>query len=651
MNRCRDLVVGVFIIAATLVVYGQVRNFEFINLNDPVYVFKNPHVMKGLTGQSIAWAFTTMQAGHWHPLTWLSQMADQELFGLDAGYHHLVNVFLHIVNSVLLYLLLRRMTGGAWRSAVVAVLFALHPLHVESVAWVTERKDVLSALFFILTLLAYAWYADRPGLVRYVAVFGFLAMGLMAKPMLVTTPFVLLLLDYWPLGRIEPIRKAPPARRGRDISAAGENYRRLTYACLLVEKLPLVMLAVASCVLAYIAARHGYVDKSAPFGIRVANALVSYVAYLGKLLWPSELAVFYPYRGSISTVQWLGALLVLAGASGVFMWAGRRLRYLTVGWLWFLGTLVPVIGLVQAGEQSMADRFTYIPSIGIFIMVAWGVAELAATWRHGRVQSIITASAVGLGCMTGAWYQTTYWQNSVTLFQHALDVTKNNYVAHINLGEALELQGHAEKAVLHYEEALKIQPRHPIALYDLGAALGRQGRLGKAESLLREALAMDPKNADAHSNLAFILTQRGSLEEAIEHCRTALTINPEHAEAYNNLGTALERQGKLKDAIEQFREALDIEPQHREARNNMGVILIKQGKLDEAVAQFRQVLTLNPDYAEAHHNLAIVLATQGKKGEAIEQFREVLRIDPAYPEEQDKLNVLLTQRANPSGNK
>jgi tetratricopeptide (TPR) repeat protein len=643
VNRRRDLAIGVLIIATILVVYGQVRHYDFVNLDDPINVYRNAHVMKGLTGQGVAWAFTTMQTGHWHPLTWLSHLIVQDLFGLDAGYHHLVNVFLHILNSLLLYLLLRRMTGGLWRSAMVAVLFALHPLHVESVAWITERKDVLSTLFFMLTLLSYGWYVDRPSVTRYGVVLGCLALGLMAKPMLVTTPFVLLLLDYWPLGRLQPIPDLTSAKRGSNASGTKENDRRLTIAGLLVEKVPLFVLVIASSVVSYIAAHQGDVQRSAPFGFRIANALVSYVAYLGNLVWPTDLAVFYPYRGSISVVQWLGAFVVLAGVSGVLIWAGRRWRYLTVGWLWFMGTLVPVIGLIQVGEQSMADRFTYIPAIGIFIMVVWGVAELTSDWRHGHVQRAIVACAVSLGCIVGSWFQTTYWQNSVTLFQHALDVTKDNYLAHINLGEALELQGHTEKAIPHYEEALRIRPHYYLALYNLGSALGKQGRLEKAEGFLREALTIEPTNADAHSTLGFILTKRGTMEEAIEHLNKALAINPEHAAAYNNLGTAFYRQGKLSQALDQYRKVLTIEPRHREAANNVGIMLMKQGKRNEAIEQFREVLKFHPDFAEAHNDLAIVLAVQGRKDEAIEQFREVIRIDPTYPDAQNKLNFLLNQ--------
>ncbi len=624
---------------------GRYATTNLLDLDDPINVYQNAYVTKGLTGQGVVWAFTTMQAGHWHPLTWLSHMIDQELFGLDAGYHHLVNVFLHILNSLLLYFLLRRMTGNLWPSAMVAVLFALHPLHVESVAWVTERKDVLSTLFFMLTLLAYAWYTDRTCVIRYGVALGFLALGLMAKPMLVTTPFVLLLLDYWPLRRFQPAPKAEPPGTGRNASRNNENERRLTIAGLLVEKVPFFALVTASSVVAYIAAHHGDVQESAPFGIRMANALVSYVAYLGKLLWPTDLAVFYPYRGSISVVQWLGAFIMLAAASGVIIWVGRRLRYLTVGWLWFMGTLVPVIGLIQVGEQSMADRFTYIPAIGIFIMVVWGVAELTAVWRHGRVFNAIVACAVSLGGIVGSWFQTTYWQNNVTLFQHALDVTEDNYLAHVSLGEALELQGHTKKAILHYEEALKIRPHYFLALYNLGEALGRQGRLDEAVSFLLEALSIDPKNADAHSTLGSILTRQGNMEEAIGHLHKALTINPEHATAYNNLGVAWYRQGKFGQAIDQFRKALTIEPRYQEAANNVGITLMKQGKMNEAAEQFREVLKLNPDYAETHHNLAIVLAMQGKMNEAIEQFQEVIRINPNYPGAQDKLNFLLNQRA------
>jgi FOG: TPR repeat len=460
-------------------------------------------------------------------------------------------------------------------------------------------------------------------------------------------PFFLLVLDYWPLGRVQWTDTVAPKKNKRATHTVPTE-RKSNVIKLIVEKIPLFALVLASSVVTFIAQHQGkatLMNEVISFRFRFANALVSYVAYLGKMLWPSDLSVLYPYRFNITTVQWVGALVIVAAVSVLVFWMGRRLRYLAVGWLWYMGTLVPVIGLIQVGEQSMADRYTYIPLIGIFIAIVWGVGELTAGWRYSRVCCAIAAGAVSLGCMAGTRVQVGYWQNNITLFQHALDVTTNNTAAHIYLGKSLELLGHMDEAITRYEQALKIRPHQPMALAQLSSALCKQGKLDEAANILNEALSINPEDADAHSNLGFVLTHQGRLEEAIGHLHEALRLDPQHTEAHNNLGTALDRQGKLSEAIGHFRAVLTIDPKHRAALNNVGIIWIKQGKLDEAAAHFRGVLKLNPDYAEAHSNLAIILATQGKIDEAIAQFREVVRIEPAYPEAQQRLDILLTQQA------
>ena len=610
----RDLAAFVLLVLVTLAVYGQVVDHGFVNYDDNEYVYENPHVQQGLTGKGSGWAFTTTRTGNWHPVTWLSHMLDCELFGLTAGYHHLVNVFLHILNSVLLYLVLRCMTGEVWRSAMVAAMFALHPLHVESVAWVSERKDVLSTLFFMLTLWAYGRYAASPSWMRYGLVFVFLAWGLMAKPMLVTLPFVLLLLDFWPLGRLQP---------------GGTLFR------LVAEKIPLFVLAAASSVATFVAQRQeGTMSLTyvVPFWDRIANALVTYVAYMGKMFWPGHLAVFYPYRDTLPTGHWVGAALVLAGITVLVGWAGRRRRYLAVGWLWYLGTLVPVIGLVQVGAQSMADRYTYVPLIGLFVMVVWILGDVAARWRRAHIAIAALAGAAILGCVGATWIQVGHWRNGITLFEHTLKVTRDNAVAHTNLGAALMEAGKEHEAIRQYREALRIDPAHANAHVNLGIVLMGQGEEEQAIAHYREAVRIRPGFAQAHDQLGIALAQRGEIDEAIAHYREAVRIHPEFAGAYSNLGAALMAKGNIDEAITPFRMAIQIDPESAQAYGNLATALMMKGKPDEGIAHYRQALRIDPAFAEGHLNLAIALAQQGKKDEAITHHQEAVRLNPRMAE-------------------
>ncbi len=610
----RDLAVFVFLALITLAVYGQVVDHAFVNFDDNEYVYENPNVQHGLTGKGCGWALTTTRTGNWHPVTWLSHMLDCELFGLTAGYHHLVNVFLHILNSVLLYLVLRCMTGEVWRSAMVAAMFALHPLHVESVAWISERKDVLSTLFFMLTLWAYGRYASSPSWIRYGLVLGFLAWGLMAKPMLVTLPFVLLLLDFWPLGRFQPGR---------------------TRFRLVAEKIPLFVLAAASSVATFVAQRQeGAMSLTyvVPFRDRIANALVTYVAYMGKMFWPGHLAVFYPYRDTLPTGHWVGAALVLVGITVLVGWAGRRRRYLAVGWLWYLGTLVPVIGFVQVGAQSMADRYTYVPLIGLFVMVVWTLGDVAARWRHARIGTAALAGVAIFGCMLATWIQVGHWRNGITLFEHTLKVTKDNPVAHTNLGAALMEAGKEHEAIRQYREALRIDPDHANAHVNLGIVLMGQGEEEQAIAHYREAVRIRPGFAQAHNQLGIALAQRGEIDEAIAHYREAVRIHPEFAGAYSNLGAALMAKGNIDEAIACFRVAIQLDPDSPQACGNLATALMLKGKPDEGIAHYRQALRIDPAFAEGHLNLAIALAQHGSRDEAITHHREAVRLNPRMAE-------------------
>ena len=500
------------LIAVTLAAYWRVGDNDFISLDDPEYVVQNPHVQT-VNLENIGWAFTSTEQANWHPLTWLSHMADCQLFGLNPRGHHLTNVFLHIANAVLLFLLLCGTTGTLWRSAFVAALFALHPLHVESVAWVAERKDVLSTLFFMLTLLAYAWYVAKPGLARYALTFCSFALGLMAKSMLVTLPFVLLLLDYWPLGRY---RLKGAAGNGE---SEGHMLRqplpgKLSLQRLILEKIPFFMLSAGCSILTLHAQEQGGAMvplEAAPLSFRIENAVVAYVEYVGKMFWPSRLAIFYP-SAQLPTWQILASALLLAGMTvAVFRWA-RRFPFLPVGWLWFLGTLVPVIGLVQVGIQSMADRYTYIPLIGLFIMVTWGVPELVKGVRYHRI-ALSAAGAVTIAVLSvGTWLQAGHWQNNVELFSHALKFNNDNYMAHLDLGIALADRGRYDEAISHYNEFLRINPDYEVTHYFLGVALQKQGKLAEAIMQYSECLRLNPNDMNARSLLESALAEQRNAE-------------------------------------------------------------------------------------------------------------------------------------------
>jgi Flp pilus assembly protein TadD len=595
----RDLAVCLFLIVATLAVYGQVVRHDFVGFDDDDYVYENQYVRNGVNWEGVVWAFTTMKESNWHPLTWLSHMLDCQFFGLNAGYHHLTNVLLHLLNSLLLYMILRGMTGAVWRSGMVAALFALHPLHVESVAWVSERKDVLSTLFFMLTLWAYERYAVHPSWLRYGRVFVLLALGLMAKPMLVTLPFVLFLLDYWPLGRFQSRSEAE--WRGLKGTPLRENgSREVSIHRLIVEKVPLLALVAASSVVTYVAQQRGGSMSSTdivPLIIRIANALVAYFAYIGNMLWPSRLAVFYPYRDTLPTAQWMGAALALGFVSVFIVWAGQRRRYLTTGWLWYLGTLIPVIGLVQVGQQSMADRYTYVPLIGLFIIAAWGMADLAAAWQRGRIALVTSAGMVIFGCMVASGLQVAHWKNGVLLFEYALRVTRPNALVHDHLGIALMGQGKLDEAIPHFKEALRI----------------------------------NPQDAYAHGNLGIALMEQDKLDEALPHAKEAIRINPQDAYWHYTLGILLVRQGKQDEALARYREAVKIDPAHAQAHHNLGIALARQGNLEEATEHFRKVLRLHPGSSESHASLALALASQGEIEEAMDHYREAIRLKPDEP--------------------
>jgi protein O-mannosyl-transferase len=674
----RDLIISFFLVLVTAAVFWQVRSFDFVRYDDDKYVTENRHVQAGLTRGGIAWAFQSVYANNWHPLTWLSHMLDCQLFATNPGGHHLTNLFLHIINTLLLFFVLKRMTDLPWRSAFVAALFAIHPLHIESVAWVAERKDVLSTLFFMLTVLAYVRYVERPGIYRYLAVPLFFAMGLMSKPMLVTMPFVLLLLDFWPLGRLH-LEGSLFKTDGSGLKAAGDGDEIRSVMGLVIEKIPLFILAGASICVTLFAQWSGIAPiVSLPFATRISNALVSYISYTGKMIWPYDLAVFYPYPESIPLWQVGGAVLLLILVTAAAVRLRNRYPYVIAGWLWYLGTLVPVIGLVQVGYQSMADRYTYLPMIGLFIAIAWIVPDLLVRWRFRRIALTALAVCVIAALMTASLFQIRYWQNSMTMFARALSVTKNNFVIETNMGASLAEQGKFGEAITHYQEALRIKPDDFEARYNLANALARQGKLDEAVSHYAGILQTQPDSAAVHNNMGIALSQLGRTDEAVDHFREAIRIKPDFQDAGSNLekalmgqtrtkksvaekvaippadpnsaegqlrtGLSLFQEGKADEAIPKFEEALRLNPKLVAAHISLGLIMAQKRNLDKAIEYFRKALKIKPDIAEAHNSLGVALTYKGALDEAVEHFETALKINPKFAKAHNSLAVALAQK-------
>jgi tetratricopeptide (TPR) repeat protein len=531
--------VAVLLALGTLVLYWPATQNDFVNMDDPEYVTANVHVQSGLTSENVRWAFTSFVSSNWHPLTMLSHMLDCQLFGLKPFGHHLTNVLLHALNTALLFLLLRQLTGALWRCAAVAALFAAHPLHVESVAWVAERKDVLSTFFGLLSIFCYAKAVtgdkDSSRITRHLSLYWlsllFFALSLMSKSMLVTLPCILLLLDHWPLRRISGFRIPDSGLKS-----------------LLLEKIPFFLLAAAVCVVTLIAQKSGgavitVVDY--PLGDRLENVMISYCRYLGKIFWPSDLGVFYPHAEQWPFVEVISACVLLCGITALFYLARRRYASLLVGWLWFVGTLVPVIGLVQVGKQAIADRYTYIPSIGLFILVVWGLYELTKSWRHHVIASPLAASTAIILCLAITRQQLGYWKDSETLFRHTLNVTVDNFVINYNLGVTLYKKGQANEAMEQFEEAVRLAPNYADAHVNFGVALLDQGRIDEAISQFQEAVRLKSENANAHVNLGSALLKKARLDEAITEFQKAINVKPDDADAQLMLAKVLALKQKF----------------------------------------------------------------------------------------------------------
>ena len=565
-KRLHEILICLFLIAATLSVYWQANKFDFVNFDDNDYVTDNLHVQAGLTPKNIIWALTTTHASNWHPLTWLSHMLDFQLYGMNPGQHHMTNVLFHILNTLLLFFVFRKMTDNVWQSGFVAALFALHPLHVESVAWISERKDVLSAFFFMLTIWSYTLWAKQSLRSGYFLALLFFVLSLMSKPMVVTLPFVLLLLDFWPLNRLD--LKWP------------KNYsncpQKKSVYHLLWEKFPFFVFSTVSCFVTFFAQKKGGAVKSFevyPLMVRLSNALHSYLKYIIKLLLPHKMAVLYQHPGILPLWETVGTLLILLSISLFSIIGIQRRPYCTVGWFWFLGTLIPVIGIIQIGSQAMADRYMYIPSIGIFIIMAWGVPGIVSnlSFKNIFLSLFATVFLLILGLFT--WKQLHYWKNSIMLFERAIAVAPYNAVPHNNLGNALKEIGRVGDAVKHYRKAIRFKPDYYEAHSNLAGALEKTGRIDEAISHYMEALRIKPEFEQGHYNLANLLNNIGRTDEAIKHYFEALRIEPNFEKAHNNLGVALVNRGDVAAAEFHFKEALRINPNYTLAKNNLQNLL------------------------------------------------------------------------------
>lgn len=615
-ERQRAFLIALGLVLVTAIAYLRVPSLQFLtSYDDALYVTGNATVQRGLTWEGVVWAFTTDHAANWHPLTWLSHMLDVGLFGVNPAAHHAMNLLLHILNVLLLFNLLHVMTGRLGAAAAVAAIWAVHPLHVESVAWVSERKDVLSALFFLLALRAYNAYAraetrGAPGMGAYIAALVFAALGLMAKPMLVTLPCVLLLLDYWPLKRFVP--------RATSRRAA---------AVLVADKVPFFGLAALSSIATIYAQRHAGAVRELtdlPLDFRVANAAVAYVQYLGKTYFPIELAAIYPHPGSqLSLAFGISAAVFLVLTTAVFLVLARPMPYLIVGWLWFLGTLTPVIGLVQVGSQAMADRYTYIPHMGLFIALVWTVSALIP--RRSRAATALT---IGITVMlAGATYrQTGRWSDGVTLFNHTVAVTGPNPLARINLGTAYLDAGNALAALEQFDEAARLDPDLVLAHYNRGVALRELGRLPEAHTALARTLELDPAHAEAHNNIGMVFLELGQDAVAAASFRSAIELEPELVEAHVNLGAVLARQDDPEGAEAVYRDVLTFAPENVQARINLGNLCARTGRPEEARRWFDEALARDPTSDLAHFNFAVLLKQIGDEEAAQYHLNEANRL-------------------------
>ena len=621
-DRLRRVVICIFLAVIVAIAFGRSLGHEFVNYDDSEYVYENPHITNGLSLASIWWAFTHVHAANWHPLTTISHMLDCQIYGLHAWGHHLTNLLLHAAATILLFVALEKLTFATWPSAFAAALFAVHPLRVESVAWISERKDVASGVFFMLTLIAYARYACDPqhSIGRYLIVVLWFALGLLAKPTLVTLPFVLLLLDYWPMQR----------------------WQKSTARSLVVEKLPLFVLSAASCIATLLAQKKVIAGNLRMNSIeRASNAFVSYIAYLGEMFYPAHLVVSHPYAEKYRNLPVaIASLGLLLGISILCVWLRKRSPFLLTGWFWYLGMLVPMIGLVQVSAQARADRYTYLPQIGIYLIIAWGAAALVNAFRIKRAVVAAPAAIVVILLVCCSYAQARYWRDTETLWRHALDSSTYDYIAHDSLGYTLLQKGQLDEAIAEYEKALEIKPDYADSHNNLANALLQKGLVDEATVHYRRALEIEPEFAEPRNNLANVLFKQGRVDEAIEEYKKAAAKRSDFAEVQYNLGSALIVKGDWNGAIQYLEAAIKIDSTYARAHNKLGIAFGATGKTPEAVREFKEAVRLDPNYAEAHFNLGYVLAHSEHRIEAIGHLREALRLKPNYPEARQELHDL-----------
>lgn len=682
-SRAQKLTAILFLIILNLAIFWRVQSFDFVAYDDQVYVFNNVNVQAGLDCESVKWAFTTTDLGFWHPLTWLSLMGDHYFFALNPGGYHWTNILLHLAAGLFLFLALRRMTGSNWMSCFIAALFSIHPLHVESVAWVSERKDVLSGLFWMMTLWFYAYYAEKPVLVRYIPVLAAFVLGLMSKPMLVTLPFVLILLDFWPMRRLDS------ADSPGDSGPIGQDFKPLfakrSFMFLICEKIPLVFLSVAaSCLVFYTERKIGALAplEAIPFADRLCNAIKAYLGYLVKTFCPTDLSVFYPYASQYNPWEVSFAAALLIWITILVGLAYKRAPYAIAGWFWFLGTLVPVIGLVQVGSHAMADRYTYIPLVGLFIVVTCAAFDLLGSMRGKRVILSLLGSIVLVVLAYLTYEQLQHWRNTEALFRKALSATgSGNYVAHNGLGNVMLNRGKVEEALLHFKEAVKarpnyepamnnagialvalkrkkeardyfqaairIDPNFAMAYYNMGVILKDEGDFNQAEREFLKAIRIDPKEKDYYYWLAFVLLRQGRAYEARENYRTYLRLqrgeiqtarevnNPEAKKIEDAMvnyyvGLGYGDSGDDDRAVDFYRRAIDIYPKFSFLHNNLGVVLTRKRLLADAEVAFKEAIRLDPNHAGARNNLGVIYFQKGMLDEAYGHFREAVRLRPDF---------------------
>ena len=636
LNKYTEIIIIFFIISVTFSLYFQVHQFEFVGFDDNEYVYENPHVTSGINFENIRWALTAFHSNNWHPLTWISHMVDCRIFGLNPGWHHLVNLFFHISNSVLLFIIFRRMSGRLWQSAFVAAVFAVHPLHVESVAWVSERKDVLSTFFGLLTILSYAWYVGKQNFKRYSLVISFFILGLLSKPMLVTLPFVLLLLDYWPLRRFHFQKEAEGSR---------QNFFNIKHINI-IEKIPLFVIAAASSIMTFFAQKAGAVMVSLafiPIETRVANAITSYVSYIVRLFVPLNLSCIYPHPLVISWEKLLLSVTLLMIISAFAIKNIKKAPYFIVGWLWFLGTLVPVIGLVQVGMQSMADRYMYIPSIGLLLIISWGASEIIQKKKAAKKVSE-TVAIIGIILMVIiSWKQIAYWENSEKLFKRALQVTDNNYIAHHKLGAYFSTQGREENAIKNYLKSIQIDPGFHDSYFNLGLLYYHQGEMEKAVSNLLKAAAIKPDYADTYSILGAAFFQKKDYEKAEENYLKEVKIAPDRIDANFNVGAVYLCLDKIDEAIAFFKKTIDLRPDFVNGYHYLGLSFDKKGQGEKALEYYQIALGIKPDSMKIRFLVAKKMMEQKKFAKAADQYSSILRLNPNNANAMHKKGVALSK--------